>query len=98
VQKNMHIITSHTVNQTARKNCHYSQKVATKNSFKKFRHHLIVSQISTVISVLYAALIIPWVDTIRYLGIHFVRAKYFKCPLDDVRYIGQATVSGRMGE
>ena len=23
-----------------------------------------------------------WVDTGRYLGVHFVRAKYFKCSLD----------------
>ena len=25
---------------------------------------------------------LQWVDTIRYLGVHFVRAKYFKCSLD----------------
>jgi len=25
---------------------------------------------------------LQWVDTIRYLGVHFFRAKYFKCSLD----------------
>jgi len=26
--------------------------------------------------------VLQWVDTIRYLGVHFVGAKYFKCSLD----------------
>jgi len=30
--------------------------------------------------------ILPWIDTIRYLGIHFVTAKYSKCSLDYTKH------------
>jgi len=44
--------------------------------------------------------VLQWVDTIRYLRVHFVRARYFKCNLDNVTasfYRAFNAVYGRIG-
>lgn len=44
--------------------------------------------------------VLPWVDNMRYLGVHFVRAKHFKCSFDNAKrsfYRAANSIFGKIG-
>ena len=43
---------------------------------------------------------LQWVDTVRYLGVHFVQAKYFKCSFDYAKrafHLAANSIFGKIG-